>query len=225
MPICKEVNEWDEARYDEILSELRTVANLDVESGLVHLPCKADYIKVLRQYCKGLDEEINCLRRMEENNDWKDYSIRVHALKSVFANLGNQYLSHWALRLEKASAKREEKDIETCSEQTDGFCEGMDSFRSMLLQTSLMEDDEDTGEKSEIDAASLEKEISALDEACQVCDADQASEIADKLKQVTFSGETDVFLKDICELVESFDFDEVSEKCGELLETIRAVPV
>jgi hypothetical protein len=88
---------------DVLFEELKAVPGLDVGEGLAHIGGgRADYYRVLRQFCAGLDEGLAWIKTDLEKGDWKDYAIRLHAYKGVFAILGQNQLSEWAKKLEFA---------------------------------------------------------------------------------------------------------------------------
>ncbi|MDR1733045.1 MAG: response regulator [Synergistaceae bacterium] len=202
-----------------LLDQLSQTEDLSVADGLARVGGDEEiYVSILRQFCKGLDKELDALRGFAAREDWKEYAIRVHALKSVFANLGNRFLSDWALALEKASREGSE---EKCRSETERFCEEMELFRFRLLETSLMERDGDgREEKKKLSADDLAEALKTLAEACLGCDVDRAAETVKTLRKTTFSGDVDLTLTKICDLTDAFDFEEVIEKCGELIEKL-----
>ena len=123
----------DEERLLEILAEK---PDLNVKAGLAHVGKKKDiYLGILRQFCDEYDSYIREITRFTAEENWRDYSIRLHALKSVFMNIGNENLSAWARKLELASS---EHDHETCKKETEPFCYAMYLFKEKLLQTPLL---------------------------------------------------------------------------------------
>ena len=61
------------------------------------------YRELLDDYITYRDEKIKELDTYFEEEDWKGYSIRIHALKSVSKTIGATKLAERALELEKAS--------------------------------------------------------------------------------------------------------------------------
>ncbi|MDR1622313.1 MAG: response regulator [Synergistaceae bacterium] len=207
------------ADFDELLARLACVDDLSVAEGLTRVDRNEDvYISILRRFCKGLDKDIEAVRAFAAKKDWKGYSIQVHALKGVFANLGNPFLSGWALVLEKASAGGE---AEKCERETERFCEAMDFFRIRLLQTSLMEEPAKEGVKKKISAENLLEALENLHAACLGCDANAADAVVEPLVTVKFSENLDPLVEEICELVESFDYEEAVIKCAALKEILK----
>jgi PAS domain S-box-containing protein len=208
------------SEFDELLTQLARVADLNVTEGLAWAAQSKDvYVSVLRQFCKGLDEEIKAIRAFMAGEKWKDYSIRVHALKSVFATMGNRFLSDWALVLEKASAGGE---TEKCKRETERFCEEMDLFRVRLLQTSLMEQRAGESVKKELSPEKFLETLETLKKACLHYDTSAAEEAAESLGAVEAREDLDPLIEEICEFVKSLDYEKAAAKCEELEEALAA---
>jgi CheY-like chemotaxis protein/HPt (histidine-containing phosphotransfer) domain-containing protein len=199
---------------DEILARLRNIADLDVNTGLARtLDDRRTYTDILRQFCAGLDKDLADIRAFLENGDWKAYSIRLHALKSVFANFGNQRMTERAFALENASANG---DTATCLQRTHDFCQDMEMFRAQLLAAGLAQS-EDPAAGTPITNSELALKLNILERACLDCHADEANRVADELRQATLDPETDALLMNITGLVESFDYDAAAAECGTLI--------
>ncbi|MCL2623841.1 MAG: PAS domain-containing protein, partial [Planctomycetaceae bacterium] len=83
------------------LQELTKIEDLSLINGLSRVGGDKNlYIEVLRQFCKDAEGDIDALKQFAKQGKWKDYAIRVHGVKSVFATIGNQFMSDWAFRLE-----------------------------------------------------------------------------------------------------------------------------
>jgi hypothetical protein len=135
--------------------------------------------------------------------------------------MGQQSISDWALKLERASANG---DIGKCRSETENYCVQMESFRAALLRTTLMDDSgDDSGNqtaKDKIDAGSLIEELKSIGEACEICDADTVDAFLDKLRQVTFREDIDARITGLSELADSFNFVEINDRCGKIIAEI-----
>ncbi|MDR3321122.1 MAG: response regulator [Synergistaceae bacterium] len=200
----------DKARLDELLKQLRKISDLNVTRGLSRVDNdRAVYVGILRQFCKGTDKDVDAVRAFLAAGDRKEYTVKVHSLKSVFANFGCQDLSDWAYRLEKASAG---DDWEKCLNETEHFCGDIEGLHRKLLLTSLMDAPEESEPKSGIAGEALAGMLDRLAEACMDCDSGAAGAIASDLRHVTFREDADAIVEEICSLVESFDYEDVLEK-------------
>jgi CheY-like chemotaxis protein len=226
--ISKEVEEVEEetkttgedADFVALLAQLARVDDLNVTEGLAWADQNKDvYISILRQFCKGLDKDIEVIRAFMEKKEWKDYSIRVHALKSVFATMGNRFLSDWALVLEKASAGGETKK---CEYETERFCEEMDLFRIRLLRTSLMEKLGSEAVRKKFPVEKFLETLESLKTACLNYDTNAADAVVESLGTVESRGDLDPLVEEVCDLVKSFDYEEAAGKCEALKKALSA---
>jgi CheY-like chemotaxis protein len=189
---------------NRILGELKQIEGLDLPVGLSHVGNDTStYITILRQFCTEFDGYLEEIRRFTAEENWKEYSIRLHAMKGVFANMGMDSLSKWAYKLEQASKNNE---YATCIEETEPICQEMYRFRENLLQTSLMDRGEPI-EKTLVDRERLEKKLDSLYTACESGETDKADSIASELERMCYNEPTDVALKEIIAHVASLDYD------------------
>jgi CheY-like chemotaxis protein len=209
-----------EVWLDSLLAELMKIDDLNVTAGLANTGGKDVYAHILRQFCRGLDGDIDALRSFAEAGNWKEYAIRVHSLKSTFTNMGERFLSDWSLQLEIASANG---DSTRCRNETEDYCIEMKKFRVRLLRTALMEEPVGETAKNAIDAKTLAETLKALEKACQACDTDSIDTLTENLRHSTFREDVDARLPRLCAWAESFDYDEIFTQCGELLAEISPV--
>ncbi|MCR5282501.1 MAG: response regulator [Lachnospiraceae bacterium] len=100
-PVQKEKPRQGRSKYDPVKEQ-----GTDVEAGLRY--CKNDeefYDQLLAEYAKNDTKKTDELNRYLDNENWQDYSIRVHAVKSTSKMIGAMELSEMAKRLEDASKK------------------------------------------------------------------------------------------------------------------------
>jgi len=79
-------------------------AGIDVSQGLSF--CQNDealYASVLWEYASSAEEKAESLQRYYDAADWKNYAIRIHALKSTSGTIGAARLAELAARLEHAA--------------------------------------------------------------------------------------------------------------------------
>ena len=60
------------------------------------------YIEILTLFCEMKDDKQKQLKSFVENEDWNNYTISIHGLKSNSLNIGGQRLSKQCLALETA---------------------------------------------------------------------------------------------------------------------------
>ena len=78
------------------------IGDLDVEKGILYCGGKEDYFEILNQHCSNGMTNIGKLERLYQQADWKNYTIEVHAVKSMMLGIGANALSELAKQLEFA---------------------------------------------------------------------------------------------------------------------------
>jgi HPt (histidine-containing phosphotransfer) domain-containing protein len=194
---------------DALLDELAAIPGLDVGEGLAHIGgSRADYYRVLRQFCANLDEGLAAIKADLEKSDWKEYGIRLHAYKGVFAIMGQKQLSEWAGKLEFAGKELSEKGAATIiGNETVPIIEAMTAFRDALRATSLLP--KYGAAKTKIDRPGLAEKLRELSEACAAYKGSDANRLADELEKLSVDEKTDAALEGICAKVLSLDYEDV----------------
>ena len=101
--------EDDESRN---LRESLSFDGLDPETGLRY--CQQDtalYRSLLREFVRNADEKAAEMDALVRAKDWKNYGIRIHALKSAAATIGAAPLSEAAAALENAALEGRESFV------------------------------------------------------------------------------------------------------------------
>jgi len=85
---------------------------VDTTGGLRYCGGDEDfYAQVLAEYAKDPESRLKELNGLYEKEDWHEYSIRVHAIKSTSKMIGASALSDMARELEEYSKKDDEPSI------------------------------------------------------------------------------------------------------------------
>ncbi len=132
----KSVNQTLAAREKEPESETEKafeIGDLDTEKGLLYCGTKSAYLEVLENcYIEGADER-SLLEKLYENKDWKNYVIKVHALKSTMKSIGAIPLFEMAKALESAGRN---SDIEYITQNHQAM---LDEHRRVMKQIAQSE--------------------------------------------------------------------------------------
>jgi HPt (histidine-containing phosphotransfer) domain-containing protein len=210
--------EEDTSEYDILLDELSDVEGMDIHKGLAHSGGKKSvFISILRQACAEIGGYVDEIRKFQAEENWHEYSIRIHAMKSAFANIGAETISKWAYELEYASKNG---DTDRCVRETDAICNEMTALRDALLRTALMHEEEE--EKIPMDAPVITQKLEELKEACWDGRSDEAEEIASELAKAAFSKPVEDLLLEIRRLVKSYDYEKVIELADSLPDCLPA---
>ena len=147
---------------------------------------------------------LEALSSRESFNDqeFREYVLHVHGMKSVLAQIGETGLSGLALELEKSGRNR---DIETILSKTPSFT---GSLRKLVEK--FVQEQELTGSHTD-DMAFLHDKLNAIGVACEMYDANSAGNILTEIQRKTWSQSTGELLNTIAEHLLFGDFDKITE--------------
>lgn len=136
------------------------VGDLNVEMGMLYCGGKELYLDVLEACCEEAPEELEVLNGLFEKKDWKNYTIRVHAVKSGMKNIGAEILSEKAKTLEQAGKK---DDIDFIMENHEDLIKEYHRVIREIEQSILIKQQELSEEKFDEFMTELEDAMYALD--------------------------------------------------------------
>lgn len=184
-----EVHEKIEEKKTPAVSkaEKLQIGDLDVEKGLLYCGSQSSYLEILEQYCKNGDEHIAKIERLFGEKDWKNYTIEVHALKSMMMSVGAVPLSEQAKQLELAGKRG---DVAWINVSHAGMIsEYVRVLNEIRIALGLpVEEEVSLSECTEIDEGTLQSYLEELDAAMFEFDGEKMSFIIDKLKRCSYKG-------------------------------------
>ena len=110
---------------DPVIKKLQE-AGIDTDNGIDYCKDHDTYLEVLSFFTEEYATKSANINSCFENEDWEDYSIRIHALKSNLKTMGMPELAEKALGLEKAS---KEDDLDYVMTNHASF---MDEYRMIV---------------------------------------------------------------------------------------------
>jgi HPt (histidine-containing phosphotransfer) domain-containing protein len=201
----EQANESD--AFLPLLMALSGIPELDTAAGLSHIGGSLPaYIGILRQFCAEFDGYLEEIRRFLAEANWKEYTIRLHAMKGVFANIGVESLREWADKLELAGKNQE---IDICLAETEAICNAMAQFRDKLVATGLLAGTEKA--KHSVSGEWVREKLAALKDACTIGDSSAADEVAAELETAHVDDATDKMLGEIVKAVAALEYEAVLE--------------
>jgi len=167
--------EETEKTLPEWLAKLDCVNTAD---GLQHCGSVDSYLDALTVFAQSVISGANEIANFYKISDWKNYTTKVHALKSSARVIGANELSERARRLEDAGNCGY---IEEIKNDTDGLLELYISYADKL--SPLLETEEDDANKPLIDADNLAEAYEALQGAAADFDFDTAQMVIESLAE------------------------------------------
>ena len=167
--------------------ELR-IGSLDVEKGLLYCGGKEAYLEILKQYCKNGNDHIAKIEKLFEEKDWKNYTIEVHALKSMMMSVGALHLSEQAKQLELAGKRGDVAWINVSHNNM--VTEYVSVLNEIRVALGIpVEEEIDVSECIEIEKETLESYLIDLDTAMFEFDSEKMIFIINKMKHCSYMGQ------------------------------------
>ena len=188
------------------------IGDLDTESALQLLGSEDLLWMVLKDYYTVIDKKIELIKSYQQNEEWKNYTTEVHALKSASKQIGAMELSEKAAALEKAGNNL---DIAMIQERTDDMLEQYRGYQTLLAPYFMEEEKE---EKAPSDLPAIDKDLlkeilHTLSEAVTNLDLDQLEQSVQELSNYALEETHAALFKKLKTAVEELDF----EACDNIL--------
>ncbi len=176
------------------------------------------YNVIAGEYYHGGEEKIKEIYTAYESEDWSDYTINVHSLKSSSRQIGADTLGDMAEKLEKAG---EDKDIETIKAETESM---MALYKEILAELKVYfgtdhDDNDEKKDKPLIDKDTFGSLLDELASACDELDMDGMEEAGSKLKGYSYEESQIPLMNELYKAIEDID----TEGCIEVIEKLRTV--
>ncbi len=182
------------------------VGDLDVAGAVKLLGSKQMYFTILENYYKVIEKKAGAIRSLWEGEDWKNYTIEVHALKSLSRQVGAGALAELAASLEKAG---NEENIDFIMQQTEKLLTMYLDYIPVL--EPLFKQEENTEEKESIQADKLKEMIGELLAAAEDLNLDEMEKIVGDMKNYAYPEEQQELFDRLKEAVEGMDTEESEE--------------
>ncbi len=199
----------DEGEEEELVSNVPESTELfhclDNKKAMDSLGSAELFQSIVAEYYRagaGKADEIEAAYRAE---DWKDYTIKVHALKSASRQIGAGELGELAASLEIAG---KEERVDEIREKTDTL---LADYRGLLSELSVyfpaQEEAADVGDLPEIPPEELSRIMREVLVACDNLDTDTLEELREELKRYSHPAERGELLEQMYTAVDDMDID------------------
>ncbi len=183
------------------------IDDLDIEKGLMYCGNKENYLEILASQRDSGDETLQQTQDAYDKEDWKNYIIYVHGIKSAMMSIGAVKLSEMAKGLEFAGKGEDYDYIQKHHvPMTEEFRRIMQVLENCAyLEPKIIE--EVPVQKPEITLEFFEKQLVDLENATYEFDGTKMIPILDALSEYAFQGkDLAQELKPVYKKVEMFDF-------------------
>ena len=192
------------------------IEGLDTQYAVKLLGSESLYWSVLKDYYKVIDQKAELIRNLFDEQDWGNYTIEVHALKSASRQIGALELSDLAAEMEKAGNARNTNKIRKMTEK---MLQQYLRYKDILQP--LCEQTENVSEKVPVEEAEFAKLLDELGEALENLDMDEMDRVMSRLMEYSYDDIRDAQVEALRNAIENIDVDTSTFLVEELKETIQ----
>lgn len=217
------VTEKSNTDTQELKVDNNTSGYIDVNVGLSYIGNNIDtYLAILNSYVEKGREKIKQISQLYADEEWKNYTIEVHALKSSSLSIGAKELSEKAKNLEMSGKAN---DITYIRKNHDD----MMMLYAMILQVGeeiLAENkkEEQTENKKEmivLETAELKDLVEKIKTAIDNFDTDMLNEVTNGFTGAFYNGKNvGKEIAFICEAANDFDYEKAEKITQTLISEI-----
>ena len=179
------------------------VGDLNVAFAMKFLGSEQLFWTILKVYYKSIEKKAKLIKELEEQENWEDYTIEVHALKSSSKQIGAGSLSEKAAALEKAGNA---KDVVFIHRRTDEMLEQYTKYLTVLEPFCSDKKKEDDA-KQPIPEDVRKNCFSDMRAAIEELDMDQMGEVISGMDLYDYDGWQRELYEKLKEAVEDVDVD------------------
>ncbi len=200
-----EIPIW-EGKLPENLLPLAETGIIDVRKGLKNSGTMETYMPLLKIFLTSMEEKTAELEAFFVTEDFKNYTIKVHALKSSARIIGATEFGERAQKLENAGKRG---DFDYIRSHHRIFMQEYAEFEEPLSNLFAEEQDED---KPEVDAELLKDAYTELARAAEDMDCDMLLSIVAEIEEYRIpEGETDLW-NEIKTAIDNYDYDTIVQR-------------
>ena len=185
-----------------------SIVGLDVKKAMEFLGNEELFWSVLKEYYRVIDKKSMMIQEYEQKEQWKEYTVEVHALKSASRQIGALELAQVAEQMEAAGNAENGALIHKI---TPGMLEEYMFYKGILAPYFTREEESQSGRAAEND------EMSALfgqmKEAMENLDMDAMEKVVRDMGQYSYGDAQRGIFEKLRNAVEDID----TEKCEEII--------
>ncbi len=190
--------------------ELSFIEGIDIIEGIKNAGSKKFFISLLGDFYKIIDVKANKIENCVAERMIRDYTIEVHALKSMARMIGAMELSERFLRLEQFGNAN---DLEAIDRETPEVLELYRSYQPILKQYGVMQETD----KREAPCEEIVRYLRELQEKMEEMDIDGADEAMKKLEECHLPKQCQSLLEQLRAYVADLALEDVLDITEEMI--------
>jgi CheY-like chemotaxis protein/HPt (histidine-containing phosphotransfer) domain-containing protein/anti-sigma regulatory factor (Ser/Thr protein kinase) len=227
LPPEKIVKVTDEGEAEPVKQDTDeiVIGELDVQKGIIYCGGKAEYLDILRLHADEDEADREHINELLNEENWKDYTIAVHAVKSSMKSIGAEKLSTMARDLEKAGKDTNREYIVSHHAAFDSEYERLiKMLKEYFAQNAVTKTEPEAAEPdlSEIDEAEFDKKLIEIEDAMYAFDGEKMKAVLLELGRYRYHNEAlKPHLEPLIRKVEKSDYIAAVEALMRLKDGIR----
>ncbi len=203
-----EENSEEDNAEEGFLSLIKKVDDIDSNTALKNCVTEELFQTTMNSYVKSLDERAEELEKLCNESDWKNYGIKVHAVKSTSRLVGAMEISSLAAELEALADNEVAEEIRNGNEKLLAF---MRDIKQKIEQVLMPADSEKENkeEKPFISNQELEDKLSQISSCADLFDIDGLDAKMKELDSYSFAPEIENVIDEVRKCVENVDFKKL----------------
>jgi CheY-like chemotaxis protein/HPt (histidine-containing phosphotransfer) domain-containing protein len=195
-------------------SILPDIPELNVKEAVKLIGSEKLFMTILADYYRAIPKKLELIKNYKETENWHNYTVEVHALKSASRQVGADKLSAMAAALEAAGNAN---DIDTIMADTDAALELYSHYKDILAP--IFPEKEESNDKPPITKDVLLKVFDDMTNAINDLDMDRLAESIAELDNYHFEDENEKMYKRLSDAVGDMDPDI----CMEVIENWKSI--
>ncbi len=197
----------DNGESNEILKALYGSA-IDVKTGLKNSGSMEDYMPLLKLFYESIDGKSKELKGYYEAEDFENYTIKVHALKSSARLIGAVGFGEDAQALEDAGKNREYGYIREHHKELMDECAALKELFCGVFSGDDLSDEEN---KPEASSENMKEAYERLKAAADEMDIDAIEEVFEDMKKYSIPKEEKPLWNAVKDAASQYDYDGILE--------------
>ena len=185
--------------YDEL-------AGIDGETAIKNSGSEDAFLTVLKIFYDSIESKSTEIEGYYESEDWDNYTIKVHALKSSAKLIGALELSSKAQELENAG---KEKNIDYIRGNHDSLMEDYKEYLNVLGKLYDNAEDNSEADKPVADSSLMESVYESIRDAAGNFDTDMIEAVFHEMEQYSIPEDEKERYEAVRQKAESFDYEGI----------------
>ena len=190
------------------------IGDLDTAAAIKMLGSDQLFFSILKEYYKAIPAKSMLIKECEQKEDWKTYTIEVHALKSISRQIGANELADMAADLERAG---NEGDIQKIKNGTNQMLQKYVGYSDIL--EPFCQEKEAVADKNSIKKELLLEYFERMTEAIDDLDMDKMEKVICDMDSFEYPDEQMKFYEQLKAAVENIDVD----RCQEIMDNWKKI--